>query len=119
MATTIEAARSRRWVAIPSWGRDSWDLGLLAIRGIYHRATSEGFDLAENVEGDITYYRYPSRELRDAATDQIAFWHWKHEGEGMGRGRRVSRRRAPPLRAVLPGALRSMSSGGGAETSPA
>jgi hypothetical protein len=26
-------------------------------------------------------YRYPTRELRDAATDCLAFWHWKHEGK--------------------------------------
>jgi hypothetical protein len=77
----IEAARSKRWQAIPSWGQDGWDLGSWPIVVIYHRQSAEGFDLAENVEGDATVYRYPTREMRDAATDQLAFWHWKHTGE--------------------------------------
>jgi hypothetical protein len=58
-----------------------WDLGDWPFVVIYHRRTPQGFDLAENVEGDVTCYRYPTRELRDAATDQLSFWHWKHNGE--------------------------------------
>ncbi|MFZ0179956.1 MAG: hypothetical protein WAL84_08825, partial [Candidatus Dormiibacterota bacterium] len=37
----IEAARMRRWVAIPSWGRDGWDLGSWPLAVIYHRHTPE------------------------------------------------------------------------------
>ncbi len=77
----MEAARGRGWSAVPSWGRDGWDLGAWPLVVISHRSTTEGFELAYDVEGDITVYRYPTRELRDAATDCLAFWHWKHQGE--------------------------------------
>ncbi len=77
----IEAARSRGWRAVPSWGLNGWDLGSWPLVVISHRRTTDGFELAYNVEGDITVYRYPTRELRDAATDCLAFWHWKREGE--------------------------------------
>ena len=77
----IEATSRRRWVAIPSWGRDGWDLGSWPLAVISHRHTPEGYELAENVEGDATVYRYPTKELRDAATDQLAFWRRKHNEE--------------------------------------
>jgi hypothetical protein len=77
----MEAARPKRWDAIPSWGRDGWDLGSWPLVVVYHRRSDDGYELAENVEGDVTVYRYPTKELRDQATDQLAFWHWKHQGE--------------------------------------
>ena len=77
----IEMARPHGWRAIPSWGLEGWDLGDWPLVVISHRRTSFGFELAYNVEGDITVYRYPTRELRDAATDCLALWHWKHDGE--------------------------------------
>jgi hypothetical protein len=77
----MEAARGRGWQAVPSWGLDGWDLGAWPLVVIFHRRTGNGFELAYDVEGDITVYRYPTRELRDAATDCLAFWHWKHDQE--------------------------------------
>lgn len=77
----IEAAATRGWHPVPSWGGDGWDLGSWPLAVISHRHTPEGYELAYNVEGDITVYRYPTRELRDAATDCLAFWHWKHDAE--------------------------------------
>jgi hypothetical protein len=77
----IELARLHAWHAIPSWGRDGWDLGSWPLVVIFHRRIDAGYELAYNVEGDITVYRYPTRELLDAATDGLAFWHWKHDGE--------------------------------------
>jgi hypothetical protein len=77
----MEPARRQVWEAIPSWGRDGWDLGSWPLVIVFHRDTSACFELAEYVEGDVTVYRYPSRELRDAATDRLAFFHWEHEGE--------------------------------------
>lgn len=77
----IELARTRGWHAIPSWGRDGWDLGSWPLVVISHRRTADGYELAYNVEGDITVYRYPTAELREAATDCLAFWHWKRENE--------------------------------------
>lgn len=101
----IEAARFQRWIAVPSWGRDGWDLGSWPYVLIYHRATPEGFELAENVEGDVTYCRYPTRDLRDAATNQLAFWH-EARGRGLGRRRRFACRSASPLWPVLAGTVR-------------
>jgi|HubBroStandDraft_6_1064221.scaffolds.fasta_scaffold33020_5 hypothetical protein len=77
----IEAAQRYGWDAIPAWGRDGWDLGSWPLAVIFHRAIRQGYELAENVEGDITVYRYPTRGMRDAATDQLAFWHWKHQDQ--------------------------------------
>jgi hypothetical protein len=77
----MEAAAPKRWHAIPSWGRDGWDLGSWPYVVVYHRDVPDAFELAENVEGDVTAYRYPTREMRDCATDELAFYHWKHEGE--------------------------------------
>jgi hypothetical protein len=65
----------------PELGLDGWDLGCWPYVVVYHRHTGETWDLAECVEGDLTVYRYPTRERRDAATDCLAFWHWKHHGE--------------------------------------
>jgi hypothetical protein len=39
-----------------------------------------GFELLECVEGDPSHYVFPTRELRDQATDQLAMFHWRHEG---------------------------------------
>jgi hypothetical protein len=41
----------------------------------------DGFELLERVEGDATHYVYPTRELRDRATDELALFHWRHERE--------------------------------------
>jgi hypothetical protein len=38
----IEAARPHRWHAIPSWGRDGWDLGKWPLVVIYHRNSPAG-----------------------------------------------------------------------------
>jgi hypothetical protein len=77
----IEIARARGWDAIPAWGRDGWDLGSWPLVVIFHRHRAGAYELAENVEGDATVWRFPTRELRDAATDLLAFTHWQHEGE--------------------------------------
>jgi hypothetical protein len=74
----MKAAGGRGWRAVPSWGIDGWDLGVWPLVVISHRRSADGFELAYDVEGDITVYQYPTRELRDAATDCLAFWHWKH-----------------------------------------
>jgi hypothetical protein len=77
----MQRARTHRWRAIPAWGRDGWDLGAWPLVVIYHRTTNTRIELAYYVEGDVDLYRYPSRELRDRATDCLAFWHWRQAGE--------------------------------------
>lgn len=74
----IGTASSHGWNPVPSWGLDGWDLGSWPLVVIFHRQSADGFELAYDVEGDVTIYRYATRELRDAATDCLAFWHWKH-----------------------------------------
>ncbi len=76
----MEPARAHGWEAIPGWGLDGWDLGSWPVRRLPPRRRPR-VGLAEYVEGDLTVYRYPTRELRDAATDCLTFWHWKHHGE--------------------------------------
>jgi hypothetical protein len=76
----IDTASSRGWSPVPSWGSDGWDLGSWPLVVIFHRQSADGFELAYNVEGSVTVYQYPTRELRDAATDCLAFWHWKYDG---------------------------------------
>lgn len=75
----IDAVSSHGWTAIPSWGLEGWGLGAWPLVIIFHRHSADGFELAYDVEGDATVYRYATRELRDAATDCLAFWHWKHD----------------------------------------
>jgi len=77
----IELAIAHRWTAIPSWGLSGWDLGSWPWVVIFHRATRHAYELAHNIEGDVTTYRYPARALRDIATDYLAFVHWKDAGE--------------------------------------
>jgi hypothetical protein len=78
---TMEPAARKGWEAIPAWGLSGWDLGSWPYVVIYHRDTADTWQLAEYCEGDLTVYSYPTRELRDVATDCIAFWHWKHNEE--------------------------------------
>jgi hypothetical protein len=77
----IKTAQQHGWRAVSSWGLEGWDLGAWPLVVISHRRTTRGFELAYNVEGDITVYRYPTRDLRDAATDCLALWHWEHDGK--------------------------------------
>jgi hypothetical protein len=74
-------ARKHWWLAVPAWGRDGWNLGSWPLVTIYTREAPDGFYLAENVEGDVTTYRFDMIEERDAATDALAFFHWKWASE--------------------------------------
>lgn len=77
----MEAAAHERWVAIPAWGRDGWDLGDWPYVVIYARRTPDAHQLVYYVEGDVTAYAYATREERNRAIDELAFFHWKHQGE--------------------------------------
>jgi hypothetical protein len=72
----------RRWKPVPTWGRDGWEFGAWPYVVVYHRTADNAWQLTENVEGDATVYSYPSRGLRDAATDCLAFSYWKHDQRG-------------------------------------
>jgi hypothetical protein len=76
---TMDEAVRRGWHPVPSWGSQGWDLGGWPLVIIFHRhAGTDAWDVAEYVEGDVSVYRYPSRDMRDRATDELAFFHWKH-----------------------------------------
>jgi hypothetical protein len=75
---SMDAARARRWEAIPVWGRDGWDLGDWPLVVIYTRHDAGGWYLAENVEGDVTVRSFPDEAQRTAAIDALAFDWWKY-----------------------------------------
>jgi hypothetical protein len=76
----IEIAEAQGWQAIPSWGRDSYDLGSWPFAIVFFRDQEDTFDVVEYVEGDVTQWSCPTEEIRQAITDELAFLHWKHNG---------------------------------------
>jgi hypothetical protein len=72
-------ANAGEWNPVASWGSHGWDLGKWPLVVVYHAHIEGRWLLAEDVEGDFTAYSYPTEDMRTAATDQLAFFHWKHE----------------------------------------
>ena len=77
----MDALREHGWTAIGKWGAGGWDLGLWPVIVVYHHEGAEGFDLAIDIDGDVTGYRLPTRERRDALTDEVALTYWKSQGK--------------------------------------
>ena len=77
----MTTAAQRGWDAVSAWGSQGWDLGEWPYAVIFHRTRDGANELAENVEGDVTMYSYPTRALRDRATDAMAFFHWHLHAE--------------------------------------
>lgn len=71
----MEVAQRRGWTAIPSWGRDGWDLGNWPYAAIYTRERDGKFELQQVVEGDHDLYRFDSQADRDAAIDYLFLWY--------------------------------------------
>jgi len=69
------------WRAIPSWGRDGYDLGSWPLVIVFVRNLDGRFDVIEYVEGDVAMYSCPTADIRKAIIDELAFFHWKHQGE--------------------------------------
>jgi len=78
----MEIAEKRRWRAIAGWGTQGWDLGSWPYVVIYFRDREGLFDVLEYSEGDVTMYACPSKEIREQITNELAFFHWKHTGNG-------------------------------------
>jgi hypothetical protein len=78
----IGALRHCGWSAVPSWGRDGWDLGRwpLVIVAYYDRPGCYGLCLY--VEGDLDLSAYPTPEARDQATDRLAAFYWRYYQHG-------------------------------------
>lgn len=81
--------------AVPSWGRDGWDLGAwpLCIVAAYDKSEANAFAVGVYTEGDVTVTRYESQLDLYIAMDQLAEWYWRNdyavspkdlpEGEGL------------------------------------
>ncbi len=77
----MEFAEQRGWLALAAWGKDGYDLGSWPLVIVFFRNREELFDVIEYVEGDVTQYACPTQNIRDAITDELAFFHWKYQGE--------------------------------------
>lgn len=77
----IEKAEACGWHVIASWGKAGYDLGSWPLVMVFHRALPDTYELVEYCEGDVTMYQCPTREVRTAIIDEIAFYHWKHNSE--------------------------------------
>jgi tetratricopeptide (TPR) repeat protein len=73
----MDIARERGWTPVETWGSGGWALGSWPEVVVYHHDMAESFDLTFDIAGDATDYSFPSQELRDAATDEVAFYCWK------------------------------------------
>lgn len=69
--------QTNQWYAVPSWGKSGWDLGSWPLVMVFFRECKGTFDVATYCEGDISQYACPTPEIRNAITDDIAFFHWK------------------------------------------
>jgi hypothetical protein len=74
----IEAAEKKGWRAIGSWGRDGYDLGSWPYVIIFFRRKGDEYQLIYYVEGDVTMYICPTKEIRQRITDELALFHWHH-----------------------------------------
>jgi hypothetical protein len=81
----IERFAAGGWRPIPAWGMNGWDLGEWPLVVVLHRERpcvghAGKFSLAYYIEGDVVIEHFASREERDAATDELAAFHWRHQG---------------------------------------
>jgi hypothetical protein len=81
-----EVAHKVGWRPVASWGRDGYDLGSWPLVMVFHREHGGTFEVCENVEGDASVYSYSTAAERDAKTDELALFHWRHESEAWVEG---------------------------------
>lgn len=80
----MPVAKRSGWSDVDAWGHDGWNLGDWPYVVIYHRnqvGADKPWQLAYYVEGDVTVYGYATEDERTRATDELAFFHWKHNPE--------------------------------------
>ena len=78
----INIAKRLSWQAIPYWGKDGYNLGSWPLIIIFFRDREGWFDVIEYVEGDVNLWSCPTEAIRQEITDELAFLHWKHTGNG-------------------------------------
>jgi hypothetical protein len=73
------------WKAVPSWGRDGWDLAAwpLMVVATYEDDQTEQYALGVYTEGDITVMHFPTKAFLYDALDDVAEWYWR---KGYARG---------------------------------
>lgn len=77
--------KTQGWRVISAWGRGGYDLGSWPLVMVFFRER-DGFEVAYYVEGDIACYAAPTEAIREAIVDEIAFFHWKQQGEAWVEG---------------------------------
>lgn len=77
----MEYAHNKGWKSIAGWGRDGYDLGSWPYVIVFQKKEGDTYNLVLYVEGDVTAYKVPSLELRNAIIDEIAFFYWKNHEE--------------------------------------
>lgn len=65
------------WYAIPNWGVWGWDLGSWPLVVVAHYNSRKLFGLAVYCEGDVEVQAFPTRKMRDEATDRQAVQWWR------------------------------------------
>lgn len=90
----IELAKRDGWHAVPSWGRDGWDLGGWPYVIVFTRTKGgpdlagppKPFEVAYYVEGDVNVFSFETVEERNEKIDGIAFFHWRNRNESWVEG---------------------------------
>ncbi len=83
----MELAEKHGWHPISAWGKDGWNLGSWPLVIVFFRnlkvkqEETVVYQVIEYVEGDVTMWSCPTKELRQAVIDELAFFHWKHMQE--------------------------------------
>ena len=81
----MELAEKHGWHPISAWGKEGWNLGSWPLVIVFYRNLKKEdeilYQVIEYVEGDVTMWSCPTKELRQQVTDELAFFHWKHMHE--------------------------------------
>ena len=77
----MELAEKHGWQPISAWGKEGWNLGSWPLVIVFFRNLKKGdenfYQVIEYVEGDVTMWSCPTKELRQQVIDELAFFHWK------------------------------------------
>jgi hypothetical protein len=81
----MELADKHGWHPLAAWGKDGWNLGSWPLVIVFFRNRQQEdtvlYQVVEYVEGDVTMWSCPTKQLRRAVIDELAFFHWKHMHE--------------------------------------
>ncbi len=72
------------WFPIAGWGLDGWDLGDWPLVVYGHAHDGDDWLLVEYVEGDVTVWKFATKDDLYAATDTVARRVWERDPEHYG-----------------------------------